>query len=103
MQTMRNGDIELGQDGYRVFARGKEVQLTRIEYRLLQAFLENRGMVQSRPQLLQTAWDTKARIETRTVDMHVARLRSKLGPPGGMIETVRGVGYRFRNGADAAS
>ena len=103
MHTMRNGDIELGQDGHRVFASGKEVKLTRIEYRLLQAFLESRGTVQSRPQLLQTAWDTKARIETRTVDMHVARVRSKLGPPGGMIETVRGVGYRFRNGVDSAS
>ena len=79
-----------------MYASGKEVQLTRIEYRLLQAFLESRGMVQSRPQLLQTAWDTNARIETRTVDMHVARLRSKLGPPGGLIETVHGIGYRLR-------
>jgi two-component system phosphate regulon response regulator PhoB len=103
MPALQNGDIRLGSEGYRAFANGKEVKLTRLEYRLLQAFLEDRGVVQSRPQLLQTAWDTKARIETRTVDMHVARLRSKLGAPGSMIETVRGVGYRFRNGSDSAS
>lgn len=103
MTTLPNGGIELGREGYRVFANGTEVKLTRLEYRLLQAFLEGRGVVQSRSQLLQTAWDTKARIETRTVDMHVARLRSKLGPPGRQIETVRGVGYRFRNGVDSAS
>jgi two-component system phosphate regulon response regulator PhoB len=103
MRTLQNGDIELRREGYRVLAGGREVKLTRIEYRLLQALLEGRGDVQSRPQLLQAAWDTKARIETRTVDMHVARLRSKLGPPGSLIETVRGVGYRFMNGVDSAS
>jgi two-component system phosphate regulon response regulator PhoB len=52
--------------------------------------------VQSRQQLLENAWDIHARIETRTVDMHVQRLRSKLGDHGSMIETVRGFGYRFR-------
>lgn len=103
MPALQNGSIELRRDGYRALANGREVRLTRLEYRLLEAFLEGRGVVQSRPELLQAAWDTKARIETRTVDMHVARLRSKLGAPGSMIETVRGVGYRFRNGVDSAS
>jgi two-component system phosphate regulon response regulator PhoB len=51
--------------------------------------------VQSRRQLLQAAWDVHAQIETRTVDMHVQRLRTKLGPAGDLIETVRGFGYRF--------
>ena len=95
VRAIRHGDIELDQDAHRVFASGVEVQLTRIEYRLLEAFMERRGRVQSRRQLLQAAWDTNALIETRTVDMHVARLRSKLGEPGCMIETVRGVGYRL--------
>lgn len=58
--------------------------------------LERRGRVQSRRQLLQAAWNTTAEIETRTVDMHVARLRSKLGGAGDLVETVRGIGYRFR-------
>jgi DNA-binding response OmpR family regulator len=52
--------------------------------------------VQSRQQLLENAWDIHARIETRTVDMHVQRLRSKLGTHGALIETVRGFGYRLR-------
>ena len=99
---MQNADIELRRDGYRAFPDGREVKLTRIEYRLLEAFLDDRGVVRSRPQLLQAAWDTKARIETRTVDMHVARLRAKLGPAGSLIETVRGVGYRFKTGVDSA-
>ena len=99
----RPGDIEIDRDGHRVFSRGREVELTRIEYRLLEVLLERRGRVQTRRQLLQSAWDTNARIETRTVDMHIARLRSKLGEPGSLIETVRGVGYRLQGMADSRS
>ena len=76
------------------------VELTPTEYRLLVALLERRGRVQSRQQLLENAWDIHARIETRTVDMHVQRLRIKLGVAGDLIETVRGFGYRFRAGED---
>ena len=72
------------------------MELTPLEYRLLEVFLERRGRVQSRRQLLQAAWNTEAQIETRTVDMHVARLRAKLGESGELLETVRGVGYRFK-------
>lgn len=100
MQIVRESDVKLRADRYLVFASDREVKLTRIEYRLLQALLEGRGTVQTRPQLLHAAWNVDARIETRTVDMHVARLRAKLGPLGGLIETVRGVGYRFNNGVD---
>jgi two-component system phosphate regulon response regulator PhoB len=75
---------------------GLELDLTPTEYRLLVTLLERRGRVQSRQQLLENAWDIHARIETRTVDMHVQRLRSKLGRHGALIETVRGFGYRFR-------
>jgi two-component system, OmpR family, phosphate regulon response regulator PhoB len=80
----------------RVAVDGAELDLTPTEYRLLVTLLERRGRVQSRQQLLESAWDIHARIETRTVDMHVQRLRSKLGEHGAMIETVRGFGYRFR-------
>ena len=72
------------------------MDLTPLEFRLLEVLMERRGRVQSRRQLLQAVWETNAAIETRTVDMHVARLRSKMGPAGDLIETVRGVGYRFR-------
>ena len=76
---------------------GREVTLTPTEYRLLTTLLERRGRVQSREQLLAAVWDVHVRIETRTVDMHVQRLRAKLGEAGSLIETVRGFGYRFRS------
>jgi len=92
-----DGDLELDALRQRVLLDGQVVELTRIEFRLLQEFVGQRGSVHSRRQLLLSVWDTSARIETRTVDMHVARLRSKLGDLGGLIETVRGVGYRMRS------
>ncbi|MDE2661969.1 MAG: response regulator transcription factor [Gemmatimonadota bacterium] len=90
------GPVELDREAHRVFSEGVEVDLTRLEYRLLEVLLERRGRVQTRRQLLQAVWDTNAAIETRTVDMHVARLRTKLGGAASLIETVRGIGYRFR-------
>jgi DNA-binding winged helix-turn-helix (wHTH) protein len=93
---LRRSEFELDGEEFRVLADGNVVELTRIEFRLLREFVERRGSVQSRRQLLLSVWDTSARIETRTVDMHVARLRSKLGDLGDLIETVRGVGYRMR-------
>jgi two-component system, OmpR family, phosphate regulon response regulator PhoB len=74
---------------------GRPLDLTRTEYRLLLVLVEGRGRVQSRRQLLQSVWDTSADITTRTVDMHVQRLRKKLGPAADWLETVRGFGYRF--------
>ena len=90
------GPVELDREAHRAFSEGVEVDLTPLEYRLLEVLLERRGRVQSRRQLLQAVWDTNAAIETRTVDMHVARLRTKLGGAADLIETVRGIGYRFR-------
>ena len=69
---------------------------------VLDRLVERRGRVQTRPQLLETVWEAQPDIQTRTVDMHVQRLRSKLGALGDQIETVRGFGYRFR-GADRAT
>jgi two-component system phosphate regulon response regulator PhoB len=62
----------------------------------LLTLVERRGRVQGRGLLLETVWDAAPDIQTRTVDMHVQRLRTKLGAAGDMIETVRGFGYRFR-------
>ncbi len=90
------GPVELDREAHRAFSEGFEVDLTPLEYRLLEVLLERRGRVQSRRQLLQAVWDTNAAIETRTVDMHVARLRTKLRGAADLIETVRGIGYRFR-------
>ncbi len=75
---------------------GAPVELTPIEYRLLLTLLERRGRVQSRPHLLEAVWQSQPDLQTRTVDMHVNRLRAKLGAAGELIETVRGFGYRLR-------
>lgn len=86
--------VDLG--AHRVKVGEEEVKLTSTEYKLLVTLAERRGRVQSRGQLLQAVWGANPAIRTRTVDMHVQRLRSKLGPAAHLIETVRGFGYRFR-------
>ncbi len=73
------------------------VELTPIEFKLLSVLLARRGRVQSRERLLADVWDYESNIETRTVDTHIRRLRVKLGNYGDLIETVRGVGYRFQD------
>jgi two-component system, OmpR family, phosphate regulon response regulator PhoB len=95
-RVLRAGPIEVDIAAMRVFVDGVEALLTPTEYRLLVSLIERRGRVQSRQQLLESAWDVHVHIETRTVDMHVQRLRNKLGTAGDLIETVRGFGYRLR-------
>lgn len=95
--TLIAGGLAVDRGAHRALLDGQELNLTATEYKLLVTLLERRGRVQSRPQLLETVWDAQPDIQTRTVDMHVQRLRTKLGEVGEMIETVRGFGYRFRN------
>jgi two-component system phosphate regulon response regulator PhoB len=95
-RTLQGGPITVDLNATSVIVDGLQLDLTPTEYKLLVTLLERRGRVQSRKQLLQTAWEINAQIETRTVDMHVQRLRNKLGPHGDLIETVRGFGYRFK-------
>jgi two-component system phosphate regulon response regulator PhoB len=64
---------------------------------LLETLIERRGRVQSRERLLQDVWQHQPDMQTRTVDMHIQRLRTKLGDSGDLIETVRGFGYRFQD------
>jgi two-component system phosphate regulon response regulator PhoB len=90
------GALVIDRSAHRVLLDGHEVGLTATEYKLLLTLVERRGRVQTRPQLLETVWEAQPDIQTRTVDMHVQRLRSKLGETGRLIETVRGFGYRFR-------
>lgn len=78
-----------------VTADGARVSLTLKEFELLRLFLASPGVVFTREALLSSVWDTEYSGETRTVDMHIRTLRQKLGRCGGMIETVRGVGYRL--------
>ena len=95
-KVIRVGPFVLDVEGKFAEVNGEEMELTPIEFRLLQVFMERRGRVQSRRQLLESVWEVTARIETRTVDMHVQRLRMKSGDAGDWIETVRGFGYRIR-------
>jgi two-component system, OmpR family, phosphate regulon response regulator PhoB len=90
------GPIRVDRSAHRVTVNGHEIELTPTEYKLLLTLAERRGRVQGRAQLLETVWDAAPDIQTRTVDMHVQRLRTKLHPAGDLIETVRGFGYRLK-------
>ncbi len=79
-----------------VSVSGEDVRLTALEHRLLLALMEGRGRAQSRQQLYVDVWKGTPDARTRTVDMHVQRLRRKMGEAAELIETVRGVGYRFK-------
>ena len=89
------GPISLDVQAHRVTVDGKAIELTATEFKLLRTLMEREGRVQSRAELLQVVWQAQPDIQTRTVDMHVQRLRTKLGPAGEYVDTVRGVGYRF--------
>lgn len=89
------GSILLNIQERTVFADEKRVELTLKEFELLRLFLEKPGVVYSREQLFLRVWGETYAGETRTLDMHIRTLRQKLGACGGMIETVRGVGYRL--------
>src|SRR5205807_10133535 len=86
----------LEENALGVTVDGAEVELIETEFKLLRTLFEREGRVQSRAQLLETVWRAQLDIQTRSVDMHVQRLRQKLGKAGECIETVRGAGYRFR-------
>jgi len=82
-------------DAVSVAVDGDPVKLTRREFELLRCLVENRNRVLSRDRLLSRVWGYDQSIETRSVDVHVGRLRSKLRAAGDQIETVVGLGYRF--------
>ena len=87
--------LTLDQDAHTVSCDGQRVPLTYKEYELLRLFLSHPGMAFTRDQLMAQVWGTDYYGETRTVDMHIRTLRQKLGPYGGLIQTVRNVGYRL--------
>lgn len=89
------GKLELNLETYVVVENGERVQLTLKEYKLLRTFMENPKRVFTREQLLEIVWGVDYVGETRTVDVHIGTLRTKLGECGNYIETVRGVGYRM--------
>ncbi|HXY29703.1 MAG TPA: response regulator transcription factor [Gemmatimonadaceae bacterium] len=94
--TIAIGPVVIDRSAHRVKLDGREIELTPTEFKLLLTLAERRGRVQGRSLLLETVWDAAPDIQTRTVDMHIQRLRSKLGDAADLIETVRGFGYRLR-------
>jgi two-component system, OmpR family, phosphate regulon response regulator PhoB len=93
------GSLRIDPLAHRVWVNDREIELTALELRLLTTLHERKNRVQTRSGLLNDVWGIEADITTRTVDTHVKRLREKLGPAGDYIETVRGVGYRFKESA----
>lgn len=94
-EIIRAGSISLDKTKHLVSVDGAQVRLTLKEYELLRLFMENKEQVFSRDRLLSSVWGLDFVGETRTVDVHLGTLRTKLGNAGSMIETVRGVGYRL--------
>lgn len=94
-RPLQIGSLELHPETYTVLAKGTPVSLTRKEYQLLRILMENPRKVFTRDQLLERVWGVDYTGETRTVDVHIGTLRTKLGVCGDYIETVRGVGYRM--------
>ncbi len=89
------GELVIDQPQHTVSLRGKPIDLTATEFKLLVHLVERAGRVQSRDQLLRDVWGYDSEIDTRTVDTHMRRLREKLGPAAWHLDTLRGVGYRF--------
>ncbi|MDJ0761480.1 MAG: response regulator transcription factor [Myxococcota bacterium] len=90
------GVLQVDVPGHLVRVDELEISLTALEFKLLHTLLSRKGRVQTREMLLADVWEIHADITTRTVDTHVKRLREKLGAAGSYLETIRGVGYRFR-------
>lgn len=95
-ESMQVGPLLIDSVGHRVQVGPESVELTATEFRLLLTLAQRRGRVQSRDELLNVVWGYEHSGYRRTVDTHVRRLREKLGDAADCVETVRGVGYRFR-------
>ena len=107
LKEIRSGEVVIDEDSYTAKIKGRSLDLTFKEFELLKYLAQHPGRVFSRSQLLQEIWGYDYFGGTRTVDVHIRRLRSKLGPEfESIIDTVRNVGYRFaitNSGADTAS
>ncbi len=101
-ERVHAGPITVDRAGHRVLVDGAEAGVTALEFRILSLLVERRGRVQTRERLLADAWSDDDDVSERAIDTHIKRLREKLGGAAAWIETVRGVGYRFRDPEDAS-
>ena len=95
-KVLSQAGLTVDLDAHRAESDGEEIALTATEFKLLAELFQNPGRVHTRDQLLASVWGYEFEGYARTVDTHVRRLRQKLGPHADLIETVRGVGYRFK-------
>lgn len=93
--SYQHGCMNVSPDKHVVTVEDREVSLTYKEFEMLCVLLENKGRVLSRDMLMDRVWGSEFDGENRTVDVHIRTLRSKLGPAGAYIETVRGIGYKI--------
>lgn len=96
MAQLQIGELEIDALRHQVNVAGSPVELTATEFKLLEVLARRRGRVQTRNQLLQDVWGYENPIDSRTVDTHMRRLREKIGVVAEYLETIRGVGYRFK-------
>lgn len=89
------GNVTIDEEDHSVSINGKRIPFTTTEFKLLQFFLKRKGRVQTRENLLVSVWKFDTEVETRTVDVHIRRLRKKMESADLEIETIRGVGYRL--------
>lgn len=93
--SIEHGVLRVDPERHRCFVNDAEIELTAKEFRLLSTLMARPGRVMTRERLLDEVWGSEITVTTRTIDTHLKRLREKLGAAGDLIETVRGVGYRF--------
>jgi two-component system phosphate regulon response regulator PhoB len=99
LQTLKRfGPLWLDTATYRAGAGDRTFELTPTEFKLLELLMRHPGRVYTRGQILSGLWPDDRAVEDRAVDVHIARLREKIGQEGSLIETVRGVGYRMKEG-----
>lgn len=96
--NLQVGTLLMDTAAHRVSVSGKSADLTLIEYKLLRLFMENPDIAFARDRLLDRVWGSDVFVSDRTIDVNIKRLREKLGAERERLETVRGVGYRFRGG-----
>ena len=95
--VIRAGPLAIDPGKHEVTATGKSVELTHTEFRILHVLARRPGWVFTRYQIIDAVQGEDVAVTDRSVDVHVVSLRRKLGPCGALIETVRGVGYRFKD------
>jgi phosphate regulon transcriptional regulator PhoB len=96
-EIIKIGSLTINLAKYQVSLKNKPLSLTSTEFKILAFLAQNKGKVFTRDQLLDKAWKEESFVVDRTVDVHIRRLRQKLGSASYLIETIRGVGYKFKD------